>query len=45
MKKVNLFCSFLVFYSLSYGQLSGPESIDYDPVNNRYLIANSANGK
>jgi hypothetical protein len=45
MKKVSLFCSFLVFYSLSYGQLNGPESIDYDPVNNRYLIANSANGK
>jgi hypothetical protein len=45
MKKVNLFCSFLFFYSLSYGQLNGPESIDYDPVNNRYLIANSANGK
>ena len=45
MKKASLFCSFLVFYSLSYGQLNGPESIDYDPVNNRYLIANSANGK
>ena len=44
MKKNYFFITFLLFYSLSFGQLSGPESIDYDPVNNRYLIANSSNG-
>ena len=45
MKKNYFFITFLLFYSLSFGQLSGPESIDFDPVNNRYLIANSSNGK
>lgn len=25
--------------------MNGPESIDFDPVNNRYLIANNSNGK
>ena len=45
MKKNYLFITFLLFCSLSFGQLSGPESIDFDPLNNRYLIANSSNGK
>ena len=45
MKKNSLFISFLFLYSLYFGQLNGPESIDFDPVNNRYLIANSSNGK
>ena len=45
MKKNSLFISFLFLYTLSFGQLNGPESIDFDPVNNRYLIANSSNGK
>jgi hypothetical protein len=45
MKKNSLFISFLFLYSLYFGQLNGPESIDFDPLNNRYLIANSSNGK
>ena len=45
MKKISLFISFLFLYSFYFGQLNGPESIDFDPVNNRYLIANSSNGK
>ena len=45
MKKISLFISFLFLYSLYFGQLNGPESIDFDPLNNRYLIANSSNGK
>lgn len=45
MKKNSLFISFLFLYSLYFGQLNGPESIDFDPINNRYLIANSSNGK
>ncbi len=45
MKKVSLLSSFLVFYSLNFGQLNGPESIDYDILNNRYLIANKNDGK
>ncbi|NBP75633.1 MAG: hypothetical protein EBU61_06340, partial [Crocinitomicaceae bacterium] len=45
MKKTYLFITFLLICSFSFGQLSGPESIDFDPVNNRYLIANSSNGK
>jgi hypothetical protein len=45
MKKNSLFISFLFLYSLYFGQLNGPESIDFDPINNRYLIANKSNGK
>lgn len=45
MKKKYLIITFLLFCFLSFGQLSGPESIDFDPNYNRYLIANSANGK
>lgn len=45
MKKNSLFISFFFLYSFCFGQLNGPESIDFDPVNNRYLIANSSNGK
>lgn len=45
MKTTFFFISFLILCSLSYAQLNGPESIDFDPVNNRYLIANSSNGK
>ena len=45
MKKNSLFISFLFLYSLYFGQLNGPESIDFDPLNNRYLIANKNDGK
>jgi len=45
MKQNSLFISFLFLYTLSFGQLNGPESIDFDPVNNRYLIANKNDGK
>ena len=45
MKKNSLFISFLFLYSLCFGQLNGPESIDFDPINNRYLIANKNDGK
>ena len=45
MKKNSLFISFLFLYSLYFGQLNGPESIDFDPINNRYLIANKNDGK
>jgi len=45
MKKNSLFISFLFLYTLSFGQLNGPESIDFDPLNNRYLIANKNDGK
>ncbi len=45
MKKNSLFISFLFLYTLSFGQLNGPESIDLDPLNNRYLIANKNDGK
>ena len=44
MKNFTLFA--LLFISIqSFAQLNGPESIEYDVTNNRYLIANSANGK
>ena len=45
MKQNSLFVSFLFLYTLSFGQLNGPESIDFDPLNNRYLIANKNDGK
>ena len=45
MKQNSLFVSFLFLYTLSFGQLNGPESIDFDPINNRYLIANKNDGK
>ena len=45
MKKLSLFSSFLVLSSLCFAQLNGPESIDYDATNNRYLISNKNNGK
>jgi hypothetical protein len=45
MKQNSLLISFLFLYTLSFGQLNGPESIDFDPLNNRYLIANKNDGK
>lgn len=45
MKTTFFFISFTISCSVSFAQLNGPESIDFDVNNNRYLIANSANGK
>lgn len=44
MKKV-FWAVLLLINTSSFAQLSGPESIEFDPANNRYLIANSANGR
>jgi hypothetical protein len=43
--KLFSFLSALSFSTVLFGQLNGPESIDFDATNNRYLIANKNNGK
>ena len=46
MKIYYIFFTFILSSSLLFGQsLSGPESIEYDEANNRYLISNSSNGQ
>jgi hypothetical protein len=46
MKK-NLLIAFLLFISIALNaqSLSGPESIEYDAANNRYLISNTNSGQ
>ena len=39
-----LLCCFIFFYALPAQLLNLPESVEYDPYNNRYLVSNWGNG-